>query len=304
MTTQPTCTAKGVKTYTCTRCSTTKTEDVAALGHDYNAVVTAPTCTAAGYTTHTCSRCGNSYTDSATAALGHSWNSGSVTTQPTCTAKGVKTYTCSRCSTTKTEDVAALGHSYNDVVTAPTCTAAGYTTHTCSRCGNSYTDSATAALGHSFNGETGICTRCNYSHVIYTSNGNGTCSVTGLNSTSETRIVIAGTSPAGDTVTTIAANAFGGSSVQEVVIPTSVTTIAANAFNGANSLTKVFYAGTEFGWEAISISSTGNAKLTGASRYYYSASEPAVTNVAWHWVNGVPTIWVVADDWGPLIPLN
>ena len=105
-------------------------------------------------------------------------------------------------------------------------------------------------------------------------------------------------------MTTIAANAFNGSSVQEVVIPSSVTTIAANAFNGANSLTKVFYAGTEFGWEAISISSTGNAKLTSASRYYYSASEPAVTNYAWRWVSGVPTIWVVEDDWGPLIPLN
>lgn len=39
-------------------------------------------------------------------------------------------------------------HSYTAAVTAPTCTKDGYTTHTCS-CGDSYTDTATAALGHS-----------------------------------------------------------------------------------------------------------------------------------------------------------
>ena len=39
--------------------------------HKYEAVVTEPTCTAGGYTTHTCSRCGDSYTDSETKATGH-----------------------------------------------------------------------------------------------------------------------------------------------------------------------------------------------------------------------------------------
>ena len=38
-------------------------KEIPALGHDYNTVVTNPTCTAQGYTTHTCSRCNDSYKD-------------------------------------------------------------------------------------------------------------------------------------------------------------------------------------------------------------------------------------------------
>ena len=43
--------------------------------HSYTAVVTQPTCTAGGYTTYTCSKCGDTYTANATAALGHSYGS-------------------------------------------------------------------------------------------------------------------------------------------------------------------------------------------------------------------------------------
>ncbi|MGM9651263.1 MAG: hypothetical protein ACI3VX_04910, partial [Faecousia sp.] len=46
---------------------------VAALGHSYEAVVTDPTCTAGGYTTYTCSVCGDSYVADETDALGHSY---------------------------------------------------------------------------------------------------------------------------------------------------------------------------------------------------------------------------------------
>ena len=76
ITTDPTCTATGVKTYTCTACGFTKTESVNALGHSYKSVVTAPTCTAGGYTTYTCGTCGNSYVDGATEATGHSYTNG------------------------------------------------------------------------------------------------------------------------------------------------------------------------------------------------------------------------------------
>ena len=50
--------------YTCASCGKTEGgEEIPALEHDYNAVVTAPTCTEAGYTTHTCANCGDSYVD-------------------------------------------------------------------------------------------------------------------------------------------------------------------------------------------------------------------------------------------------
>ncbi len=62
VTTQPTCTEKGVKTYVCKRDSSHKyTEDVAALGHNYEISPTAPTCTSHGESIYTCSRCGDSY---------------------------------------------------------------------------------------------------------------------------------------------------------------------------------------------------------------------------------------------------
>ena len=70
ITKQPTCTEKGVKTYTCS-CGETKTEDILATGH--------------------------------------SWNSGVITKNATATEDGVKTYTCKTCGTTKTEPIPKLG---------------------------------------------------------------------------------------------------------------------------------------------------------------------------------------------------
>ena len=88
-------------------------EEIAALGHKYGNWVTTtqPTCTATGVQTKTCSACGDKQTQSV-AALGHSYNSGVITTPATCTANGVKTYTCGTCGATKTASVSATGHNY------------------------------------------------------------------------------------------------------------------------------------------------------------------------------------------------
>ena len=76
---------------------------------DEGKVTTEPTCTKAGVKTYTCTVCKETKTE-AIAALGHTWDDGKVTTEPTCTEAGVKTYTCTVCKETKTETVAALGH--------------------------------------------------------------------------------------------------------------------------------------------------------------------------------------------------
>ena len=121
--------------------------DVAALGHNYNAIVTAPTCIVGGYTTYTCTGCGDCYVGDEVAALGHSYDA--VVTTPTCVAAGYTTYTCIGCGDSYVGDeVAALGHSYDAAVTAPTCVAGGYTTYTCFACGDSYVGDEAAALGH------------------------------------------------------------------------------------------------------------------------------------------------------------
>ncbi len=84
---------------------------VAALGHSYAAEVTDPTCTAQGYTTYTCSACGDSYVSDYTAASGHNYVAGE-STAATCTEQGVTEYTCSACGTSKTTYTAANGHTY------------------------------------------------------------------------------------------------------------------------------------------------------------------------------------------------
>ena len=48
----------------------------------------------------------------------HVWDEGKVTKEATCTEAGVKTYTCTMCGETKTEEIAALGHNYENGVCA------------------------------------------------------------------------------------------------------------------------------------------------------------------------------------------
>lgn len=101
ITTQPTCTAEGVKTFTCSLCGESYTEAVAATGHTYTDTVVDPTCTAEGYTEHTCA-CGDSYKDNTVAATGH--ENTSVVTAPTCSAEGYTTFTCEICGNVETGD--------------------------------------------------------------------------------------------------------------------------------------------------------------------------------------------------------
>ena len=155
VTTEPTCTQPGVKTFTCSGCNGTYTEEVAALGHSYTDTVISPTTEAEGYTEHVCSRCGDTYRDSYVEKLQtehtHSFDDGVVTTEPTCTQPGVKTFTCVRGDDSYTEEVAALGHSYGDgvVTTEPTCTQPGVKTFTCVRGDDSYTEEI-PAKGHEY----------------------------------------------------------------------------------------------------------------------------------------------------------
>ena len=149
VTTNPTCTEKGVETFTCSICNDSYTHDIAPTGHNYNSVVTAPTCEDNGYTTYTCSTCGNSYMADGVPALGHiEVVDGAVS--PTCTTTGLtEGKHCSVCGKTLIQQdvVPALGHRYTAVETQPTCETQGYTTHTC-HCGDVYVDNYVDALGH------------------------------------------------------------------------------------------------------------------------------------------------------------
>ena len=104
ITTQPTETEEGVKTYTCTVCKKTKTESVPSLGsghtHEWS------TAYASDDNDHwiTCASC-----DQIKDKNAHNWGKGVVTTEATETENGVRTYTCSVCNKTKTEVIPKTG---------------------------------------------------------------------------------------------------------------------------------------------------------------------------------------------------
>ena len=142
ITTAATCTKDGIKTFTCTVCSATKTETVGKTGHDYSAW------TKLNATQHQ-RVCAND--KSHVEKENHKWDKGIITTAATCTKDGVKTYTCNVCQATKTETVKATGHkSMIDEAVAATCTADGKTAGShCSVCGEILTaQTVIKAAGH------------------------------------------------------------------------------------------------------------------------------------------------------------
>ncbi len=147
VTTEPTETTPGVRTFTCAVCSQTKTEVIPATGaHTF--VFTknvAPSCTEAGYDLYTCRDCGATEKRNSKPALGHKWDSGTVTAEPTEKDPGTMTYTCTVCGATKTEVIPATGphtHVWDEgtVTVAPTETTPGVRTYTCTVCGQTRTE--------------------------------------------------------------------------------------------------------------------------------------------------------------------
>ena len=171
ITTEPTCTAQGERTYHCIYeengiCTATKTEAVKKLGHRY--ILTKrdkPTCESDGILYGKCSRCSKTITqqDTKNPALGHDWkdngdgtatcsregcgknhthdlDSGTTTVAPTCTTTGEKKYCCAytNCPYKKTESLKATGHKNKETrnYKKPTCKYEGYTGDTyCKDCG-------------------------------------------------------------------------------------------------------------------------------------------------------------------------
>ena len=156
VTTEPTETTPGVRTFTCAVCGATRTETIPATGaHDYQFTKNiAPTCTTEGYDLYTCSGCGATEKRNSKPALGHKWDSGTVTTEPTETTPGVRTYTCTVCGETQTETIPATGaHTHvwdsGTVTIAPTETTPGVRTYTCTVCGQTKSEIIPATGGSS-----------------------------------------------------------------------------------------------------------------------------------------------------------
>ena len=156
ITTQPTCTEKGVRTRTCTICGEKRYESIAATGHKYSAwkETKAATCTAAGTQTRTCSVCKN-VENKTIKAKGHTEVADSAVAA-TCTTDGKTAGShCSVCGKViKAQTVIkATGHKYGSwtVTKAATCTENGSQKRSCTVCGNTETQTI-KATGHKASG--------------------------------------------------------------------------------------------------------------------------------------------------------
>lgn len=134
----PACTEQGTVFYKCSACGATRTEKIAALGHDLSRCDLVPdaTCTQPGRAVGTCARCGVKI-DEVIPAKGHDYSYKSASsTEPTCTESGHYQGTCPRCGKDYNDTIPALGHDWGEwvVTQEPTYTTTGYRYHICARC--------------------------------------------------------------------------------------------------------------------------------------------------------------------------
>ena len=139
ITTAPTCTEKGVKTYTCSVCKETKTEKIDKTndhtpGEAQRENVKEATCTKDGSYDEVvrCKVCNKelSREPKTITSPGHQWDEGVVTKEPTCAAEGEKLFTCTVCKETKTEKIDKTndhtpGEAQRENVKEATCTKDG-----------------------------------------------------------------------------------------------------------------------------------------------------------------------------------
>ena len=130
------CTEQGTVFYKCSGCGATRTEKIAALGHDLSRCDLFPaTCTKPGRVVGTCARCGVQI-DEVIPAKGHDYSYADVRTEPTCTESGHYKGTCPTCGKDYDDTIPALDHDWGEWVVAqePTYTTTGYRYHICARC--------------------------------------------------------------------------------------------------------------------------------------------------------------------------
>ena len=181
---------------------------------------------------------------------GHVASNWITDTEPTCGKNGIRHKECTKCGyvmekgsiaklTTHTESspvtqnkqeaTCVKNGSYDSVVYCAVCEKEiSKRTYTISAKGHDFID--------------GICTVCGDSEstndkLAFASNGDGTCSVIGIGTCTDTEFVIPSVAPNGDTVIKIDLAAFAGcTTITSVVIPDSVAYIGDEAFQGCSNL--------------------------------------------------------------------
>lgn len=158
----PTCTEKGTQFYKCSVCGATRTEKIAALGHDLSRCDLQPaaTCTQPGRAVGTCARCGVQI-DEVIPAKGHDYSYAETSVAPTCTEPGHYKGTCPTCGKDYDDVVPALGHDWGEWVTSiePTVSTVGYRYHVCNRDGCGYREGEDIPKLHTHTWDAGVVTQ-------------------------------------------------------------------------------------------------------------------------------------------------
>lgn len=159
----PTCTEQGTAFYKCSACGATRTEKIAALGHDLSRCDLVPdaTCTQPGRAVGTCARC-DVKIDEVIPAKGHDYSYKSASsTEPTCTESGHYQGTCPRCYQDYNDTIPALGHDWGEWVTTiePTVSTVGYRYHICNRDGCGYREGEDIPKLHTHTWAAGVVTQ-------------------------------------------------------------------------------------------------------------------------------------------------
>lgn len=149
---------------------------IPALGHDYDITELSPTCTDRGIRTYTCKVCGESYSEKFGALTEHQYEA-QTTQESECEKDGEVTYSCVVCGESYTESVSMTGHEYEEtVIQQPSCTARGLKEYICRLCGDIYTEEFGNIEQHSlkeiteeeesFVTVTAVCQNCGFSYEI------------------------------------------------------------------------------------------------------------------------------------------
>lgn len=158
----PACTEQGTAFYKCSACGATRTEKIAALGHDLSRCDLRPaaTCTQPGRAVGTCARCGVQI-DEVIPAKGHDYSYAETSVAPTCTEPGHYKGTCPTCGKDYDDVVPALGHDWGEWVTSiePTVSTVGYRYHICNRDGCGYREGEDIPKLHTHTWDAGVVTQ-------------------------------------------------------------------------------------------------------------------------------------------------
>ena len=158
----PACTEQGTAFYKCSACGATRTEKIAALGHDLSRCDLRPaaTCTQPGRAVGTCARCGVQI-DEVIPAKGHDYSYAETSVAPTCTEPGHYKGTCPTCGKDYDDVVPALGHDWGEWVTSiePTVSTVGYRYHVCNRDGCGYREGEDIPKLHTHTWDAGVVTQ-------------------------------------------------------------------------------------------------------------------------------------------------